>query len=119
MPLSDFIVIASSVLGTALFIVAVVNALVFHFRYQKELDQSVMKEQYYDGGILMGLNRLMMYGHYCLFPKRAKRDGVDSIFGRLDRRQKFHLKLHWLAIIGTVLIYLGGYIYARTTGMLD
>lgn len=116
---ADIIVIATFLLGTVLFIGAAVNALYFHFRYQKALDRNVMKEKYYDGGLLMGLNCLMVYGHYCFSPSRAKRDGVLDVFERLDRRQKLHLKFHWVAIVANVLVYFGGYIYAKARGMID
>lgn len=119
MPLPDQIVIYSTILGSVTIFVAISNALYFHLRYQKALDQAVMGERYYDAGVLLGLNRLMMYGHYCLFPKRAKKDCVYEIFAYLDKVQRVHLILHWAAILATVLIWSSGYIYAEWHGLLD
>lgn len=110
---------AAFVIATLLVAAAAINAVYFHYRFQRELDREIMKSSYYDGGLLMNLNRLMMYGHYCFFPKRAKRDGVYEIFQELDRRQRLHLQFHWIAIILSVLLYFSGYFYAKANGMLE
>lgn len=109
MTLPDMILLASFILGTLFILAAAVNALYFHFHYQKELDQQVMKAEYYESGLLMGVNRLMLYGHYCLFPERAQRDNVREVFANLERAKRRHLIFHWMAVIAAGLFYFGGY----------
>jgi hypothetical protein len=97
------------VLGVA----AIVNAVFFHYRYQKDIDKRVMKDGYYDGGLLFNLLRVMMYGHYCLFPKRAKRDNVNEVFSTLSKTVRFHLIFHWVAFVTAFLLMFVTYFVGR------
>ncbi|WGO99129.1 hypothetical protein QFX18_03520 [Saccharophagus degradans] len=45
--------------------VTIVNAIYFHFRYQKKIDQAIAGGED-DIGFLLGLTRLTMYGHWAL-----------------------------------------------------
>lgn len=78
-----------------------------------------MKDQYYDGGFLMGVNRLMLYGHYCLFRKRARRDGADEVFQNLSAGMKCHIIFHWAAILLGLLLFCIAYFYGRYSGFID
>lgn len=97
-PVLVFLVFAGS------FILAALNAIYFHYRHQRDLDQLVMKEQYIDGGLLFNLMRLMLYGHYCLFPKGAQRDGVYEIFSTLPCSIRVHLIFHWCVVIFSLFL---------------
>lgn len=85
-------------IGFSGLLVSIINAIYFHFRYQKKIDETIAGKED-DIGFLIGMTRLMMYGHYCLFPKRARRAGVYNIFTRLPRIQRAHLIFHWLSIL--------------------
>lgn len=78
--------------------VTILNAIYFHFRYQKKIDEAIAGRED-DIGFLLGMTRLMMYGHYCLFPKRAQRAGVYNIFLGLPRIQRAHLIFHWFSLL--------------------
>lgn len=78
--------------------VTIVNAVYFHFRYQKKIDQAIAGGED-DIGFLLGLTRLTMYGHYCLFSRRAKKAGVYDIFSRLPAIQRAHLIFHWFSLL--------------------
>lgn len=119
MTLPEIIFVAAFAMGTFLIVAAIANALYFHFRYQKQLDQKVMKSEYYDSGLLLGLNRLMVYGHYCFFPKRAVRDGVADVFDGITRSEKRHLQFHWFAIIAACFFYFSGYAFGEFFGLMD
>lgn len=83
---------------------------VFYIRmtFQRAIDEKVMGNKYYDMGFLFSFNKLLMYGHYCLFSKRAKRDGVDVIFKQLPKVQRIHLIILWVLMIGSgVLAFTG------------
>ncbi len=81
-----------------------INAVYFHCRYQKKLDQQIMGDDYIDGGMLYNLTRLMLYAHYCLFSNRAKRAGVDEIIRDLPTKLKAHLIFHWFSVLFGCLI---------------
>ena len=83
-----------------------INSFYFYLRYQKAIDQAVMKGFYYERGYLLCALEQMMYAHYCLFPKRAKRDGFYEIFSVLEKRPRQHLIFHWFAVLA--VFFLGG-----------
>lgn len=114
----EIIFVSAFAVGTFFIVAAIANALYFHFRYQKQLDQKVMKSEYYDSGILLGINRLMVYGHYCFSPKRADRDGVKKVFDEITRSEKRHLKFHWVAIIASCFFYFSGYVFGEVFGLM-
>lgn len=79
----------------------ILHALYIRVRYQQAIDRAVMGNQYYDMGVFFSFNKLLMCGHYCLFSKRAKRDGVDVIFKQLPKVQRIHLIILWVLMIGS------------------
>ncbi|MDO6423315.1 hypothetical protein [Saccharophagus degradans] len=84
------------------------HAIYFYFRYQKTIDKKVMGAKYYKGGMLLSTTKLMMYGHYCLFPNRAKRAGVYDIFSSMPRTIRVHLISHWVLVIVFSCMLFGG-----------
>lgn len=96
----------------------ILNAVDFHFRHQKALDRKVMKDRYYSGGTLFDVSRLMLYGHYCLFPARARRDGVAEVFADLAALSKARLVFHWGAGISGVLLLLSSWALRKWNGRI-
>lgn len=114
----DIASLACFAVATLLFLVVAINAVYFHFRYQKQLDQKIHKENNYDVGLLLGINRLMWYGHYCISSKRAARDGVDDIFRDLNPRLKNHLVFHFWGVLLSALLYLASYMLPFLAGAI-
>lgn len=88
--------------------VVLLHVIYFYFNYQKPIDKKVMGGDYYEMGILLASTKLMMYGHYCLFPKRAKKAGVHEIFSTIPRNVKAHLIVHWVLVIVFSCMLFGG-----------
>ncbi len=87
-------------------VAAIVNVIYFQIRYQKKVDTIIQGDRYIDGGWMFNSTRLMMYAHYCLFPRRALRAGISDRVDSIPRVIKFHLVLHWFLVI--VTCFLGG-----------
>ena len=85
-------------------ITVILNAIYFQIRYQKRLDQLLHGDDYIDGGWIFNSQRMMMYAHYCLFEKRARRAGLYDQVQAIPGVIKGHLLLHW------VLVILGGFL---------
>lgn len=96
-------------------LLGIANAIYFHYRYQRKLDSELMKSEYYSGGLIVDLMRLMLYGHYCLFPKRAKRDDVSHVFNKISKTERIHLVFHWCSVIGSITLYCLAYFIGRMT----
>lgn len=105
-------------LALLLFIPLATNAVYFHFRYQKQLDQKIHKGNNFDVGLLLGINRLMWYGHYCISPKRAARDGVDDVFHDLNPQLKSHLVFHFWGVLISALLYLTSFMLPFLAGVI-
>ena len=82
----------------------ILNAVYFQIRYQKRVGQLLHGDDYIDGGWIFNSQRMMMYAHYCLFEKRAKRAGLYDQVQAIPGVIKGHLLLHW------VLVILGGFL---------
>lgn len=93
----------------------ILNAIYFQIRYQKKTDQLFHGENYIDGGWLFNSQRMMMYAHFCLFDKRAKRAGVFDQVQKMPPVIRFHLLAHWIMAIfgGLAMVVLGvmDYVY--------
>lgn len=70
----DSFIVLGLTIGFIGLTVTIVNAIYFHFRYQKKILQAIAGGVD-DIGFLLGLNRLTMYGHYCLFSRRSRKLG--------------------------------------------
>ncbi|MDO6423314.1 hypothetical protein [Saccharophagus degradans] len=90
-----------SALGVLGVYVAIGYVFYIRMTFQRAIDEKVMGNKYYDMGVLFSFNKLLMYGHYCLFSMRAKRDGVDVIFKQLPKVQRIHLIILWVLMIGS------------------
>ncbi len=89
------------------------NAIYFQIRYQRMVDRTLHGENYIDGGGVFNASRMMIYAHYCLFPKRAERDGVVDQMGQIPLVVKVHLIFHWLAVIMVCLLAAVGFVVHR------
>ncbi len=81
----------------------ILNAIYFQVRFQRTVDQLLHGDNYIDGGWIFNSQRMMMYAHYCLFERRARRAGLYDRVQAMPRVLKGHLLLHW------VLVLLGGF----------
>lgn len=103
-------------IGIILLIFWLLHALYFFLKYQKGMEKQLMGDDYYSGGFLYDGMRVMLYGHYILFPKRVRRAGVHDFFSGLELRIKTHLLIHWfglvigglIAFIPAILLYFQG-----------
>lgn len=86
----------------------ILHALYIRVRYQPAIDRAVMGSQYFDMWVFFAFNKLLMYGHYCLFPKRARRAGVHEIFENLPRVQRLNLIVFWGFFIVCCFLFFGG-----------
>jgi len=90
---------------------AIANVIYFQNRYQKKVDTIIQGDRYIDGGWIFNSTRLMMYAHYCLFPRRARRAGISKQVESIPKVIKLHLILHWfLVIVGGFLLIAGSLI---------
>ena len=89
----------ASIVFMAFGILVIVNAIYFQVRYQKQVDQLIHGDDYIDGGWLFNSTRMMMYAHYCLFNKRARKAGVEDSVAGIPVIVKWHLIFHWGAVI--------------------
>ncbi len=98
----------ASIVFMALGVLVMVNAIYFQILYQKKIDQLIRGDDYIDGGWLFNSTRMMMYAHYCLFNKRAKKAGVEDSIASIPVVVKCHLIFHWSGvIIGSGALALG------------
>ncbi|PXF64224.1 hypothetical protein [Kangiella spongicola] len=98
--------------GALIIIVWLLHALYFYLKYQKNMEKELMGDEYYSGGFLYDGMRVMMYGHYILFPARAKKVGVHDFFSTLSPKLKRHLLFHWFGlIIGGICFFVPAFIY--------
>lgn len=77
-----------------------VDAIYFHFRYQKAIDRKVHESQnepYAEIGLLLSIFRLGGYGVGLLFPSVAKRNGFHEVVQALPRNQRYHLIFLFIA----------------------
>jgi hypothetical protein len=72
-------VFCASIVFMALGVLVIVNAIYFQVLYQKKVDQLIHGDDYIDGGWLFNSTRMMMYAHYCLFNRRAKKSGLKIL----------------------------------------
>lgn len=86
------------------------NAIYFHYRYQKKLDKKIMGDNYFDMGFPFNLLRLFEYGLYCLSKKLAIKKEVNSTFINLDTKQKLHLIFHSLGLLLSAVLFIIAYI---------
>ncbi|PXF64223.1 hypothetical protein [Kangiella spongicola] len=92
-------IILLSLFGMLVIFLLIINAIYFYFRYQKSMEKELLGDDYSSGGFLYDSTRLMMYGHYILFPKRAKKAGVYEFFKNIPFKVKTHLLIHWFGLI--------------------
>lgn len=85
-------------------ILMLANVVYFQIRYQKKTDYLFNDDNYIDGGWIYNSMRMMMYAHYCLFHRRARRAGVLERVRRIPSVIKFHLYFHWFSVIVVSLI---------------
>ncbi|KEQ19358.1 hypothetical protein [Endozoicomonas numazuensis] len=95
-----------------LFVTLMINAIHFYKKYYKQLSESI-DGAFFDSGFLFASSRFMLWGHYCLFPKRAERANVYSIFEALPKSARLQLKLHWFGILSICLLGAGGGIMSK------
>ncbi|GAB1262653.1 hypothetical protein NBRC116495_33600 [Aurantivibrio plasticivorans] len=79
-------------------------AIYIYFSFQRKIAKAIEGVEYYSAGLILSIFKLPMYGHYCLFPKRARRDGVDNVFQSLSTPQKVMLTTHWVTLSSSVLL---------------
>ena len=87
------------IIGIVILWIWLLHAIYFYIKYQKPMEKNLMGEDYYSGGFLYDGLRVMMYGHYLLFPKRAKKAGVYDFFSKLNNKLKAHLLFHWFGLV--------------------
>ena len=92
------------IVGITLAFTSIFNAIYFYFRYHKNIALQIEDESYTNGGMLFEMTKFMMYGHYCLFPARAKRAGVEEIFNRLSKTIRYHLIFHWFSVVTSAVL---------------
>lgn len=95
----EYISLVSFLLAIFLGVLALANSFYFYKRYQPPLDKATMKDLYFEKGYMLCALDQLMYAHYCLFPKRAKRDGFYELFSTLESRPRKHLIFHWFAVV--------------------
>lgn len=86
----------------------ILHALYIRYRYQEFIDRAVMGSEYFDMGVFFAFSKLLMYGHYCIFSKRAIRAGVDELFQALPKVQRIHLIVYWWTFIIFGSLLFGG-----------
>ncbi|WP_062268277.1 hypothetical protein [Endozoicomonas arenosclerae] len=74
-----------------------INAIYFYRRHYKDVSELV-DGVFYDCGLMFATHRLSMWGHYCLFPKRAERDNVLAVFEELPKNIRRQLIFHYLSL---------------------
>ena len=102
----------SFVCGIMMFVMSLllfINAQLFYRRHYTSVSHAI------DGtglhlGLLISTQQMMMWGHYCIFSKRAKRDGVDHVFSNLALPVRRHLLFHWYGLNFGVLMLIVGYL---------
>ncbi|BFM06492.1 hypothetical protein [Halioxenophilus aromaticivorans] len=92
------------------------HTIYFQVRYQKKVDVLINGDNYIDGGWIFNASRMMMYAHYCLFPKRAERAGVEKAIHQIPVAIKWHLIVHWVAVILVCFLAAIAYLCVRSIG---
>ena len=80
-------------------VLVLLHTIYFQIRYQEKVDKLIHGDNYLDGGWIFNASRMMIYAHYCLFPKRAKRAGVTAAIHRMPSVIRWHLIMHWAVVI--------------------
>ncbi|MCL6270273.1 hypothetical protein M3P05_10100 [Sansalvadorimonas sp. 2012CJ34-2] len=102
------IFVGAFVLGTVTMLLLVANAVCFYRKNYHKLSQAIDGEVF-DAGFLFAASRFMLWGHYCLFPNRAKRSNVQDIFASLPTLARYQLIFHWFGILFvSAIMFIGG-----------
>ena len=111
---SEYLFLALMLTVFILGFLMLLNAIYFQIKYQKRVDQTLDGENYIDGGGIFNASRMMIHAHYCLFQKRAERDGVIKQMSLIPLVVKMHLIFHWLAVIVMCLLAAVAFVVHRT-----
>lgn len=115
MTLKEQALIFTFLLAIILFVLVLINAIYFYIKHYKTIATQV-DGTYIDVGFLLSANRLMLWAHYCIFPKRAKRAKVHDIFSSIPKTTRVQLLFHWFGIlIGCLLFVVGGILNMQPT----
>ena len=98
-----------SIIALALGLVVFFHTIYFQIRYQKKVDKLINGDNYIDGGWIFNTSRMMIYAHYCLFPKRASRAGVTEAIQNMPAIIRWHLIGHWGVVISACLLAVFAY----------
>ncbi len=94
--------------AVTLSVLVLINAIHFYLKHYESIAKQV-DGAYIDMGFLFSASRLMLWAHYCLFPKRAERANVHEIFSRLPKTIRMQLLFHWFGVlVGCLLFFIGG-----------
>lgn len=107
MTTQEIALIFSFSLSIFLFLLVLINAIYFYLRHYKGIAEKI-DGAYLNMGFLFSANRLMLWAHYCLFPERAKRENVYTIFFDLQKSVRFQLLFHWFGVISGILLLIAG-----------
>ncbi|KEQ19255.1 hypothetical protein GZ78_04515 [Endozoicomonas numazuensis] len=95
-----------------LFLILTANAIHFYKKRYREISETI-DGVFFDCGFLFATHRLMMWGHYCLFPKRAQRDNVLPVFENLSNPVRRQLKLHYLGLLTCCFLMIFSYLLSK------
>lgn len=87
-------------------VVWLLDAIYFHFRYQKAIERQVHEarnEPYVEFGLILGIFRLGGYGVGLLFPSVARRNGFHEIVRALPPNQRYHLIFLFIANVAMAI----------------
>ncbi|KEQ19359.1 hypothetical protein [Endozoicomonas numazuensis] len=93
----------------ALFLFVLLNDIYFYKKHYQKLSEAI-DGAFVDHGFLLAMNKLTMWGHYCLFPKRAQRDNVLSVFEALPKSVRSHLISHWIGLLACGFLMVSSYL---------
>ncbi|MBB5212108.1 hypothetical protein [Microbulbifer hydrolyticus] len=110
-----YLMLGMYTLGAILFVIAIVNAIVFYRTYYKRLSRKIDGEVA-DIGFILSASRFMHWGHFCLSEKRAKRFGVDAYFAELPRVARAQLIFHWSVFVFLGLLMLVTWVWLEFRG---